>query len=119
MGIIEIKNLTIWSTTGWYKEEVVLANEFRISVKLHLPLEGPVNHLSSTVDYAEVTRLIKEVFQHTPPLLEQINEQIADVVLMAFQVIERMEVKVEKRHPSIGADVECVSYSRTWQQQRK
>lgn len=119
MGIIEIKNLKIWSNTGWYREELLVANEFSISVKMHLRLDASVSHLSSTVDYAEVTRLIKEVFQQAPPLLEQINEQIARNVLKAFQVVERMSVKVEKKHPSIGADVESVSYTRIWVQQHK
>jgi dihydroneopterin aldolase len=114
MGIIEIKHLRIWSSTGWYQEEQLVANEFLITVKLHVTSEGQVDSLESTVDYALAAELIRQVFQQAPPLLEQINEQIAQVLLNRFQVVEKLEVSVEKLHPSIGVEAESVSYSRLW-----
>lgn len=119
MGVIEIKNISIWARIGWYAEELLIANEFRVSVKMWVDVHGNITELTQTVDYASVAGCIQRVFQQPVTLLEQINEQIALNILDNFQIVDRLVVKVEKRHPSIGVSATGVSYKKEWHRQRK
>ncbi|MBP6302772.1 MAG: dihydroneopterin aldolase [Bacteroidia bacterium] len=114
MGIIEIKNISIWARIGWYDEELLIANEFRISVKLWVRVNENISELNETVDYASVSNSIKIVFQQPVTLLEQINEHIAFSILNDFQVVDKLVVKVKKMHPSIGVKANSVSYKKEW-----
>lgn len=114
MGVIEIKDIIIWARVGWYPEELLIANEFRVSVKMWVDIQGNISELTQTVDYSAVGNCIKLVFQHPVTLLEQINEHIAQSILNDFQVIDKLIVKVEKMHPSIGVNVGSVSYKKEW-----
>lgn len=114
MGVIEIKNISIWARIGWYEEELLIANEFRISVKMWVEVRENITELTQTVDYASVADCIKVVFQQPVTLLEQINEQVAQSILHNFQMVDRLIVKVEKRHPSIGVIATGVSYKKEW-----
>jgi dihydroneopterin aldolase len=114
METIEIKNMSIWARIGWYAEELLIANEFRVSVKLWVRVNENISELNETVDYAAVANTIKLVFQQPVTLLEQINEHIAKSVFEDFQVVDRLIVKVEKMHPSIGVNASSVSYKKEW-----
>ncbi|MFA7380689.1 MAG: dihydroneopterin aldolase [Bacteroidia bacterium] len=114
MGVIEIKNISIWARIGWYAEELLIANEFRVSVKMWVDVSGNIAELTQTVDYAAVADCIKIVFQQPVTLLEQINEQVAKSILLNFQMVDRLVVKVEKMHPAIGIRACSVSYKKEW-----
>ena len=55
--------MSIWAQIGWYAEELLIANEFRVSIKIWVRVNEDITGLNETVDYAAVANTIKLVFQ--------------------------------------------------------
>lgn len=105
MDEIRICDLKIYAYHGVYEEEKKNGQEFRIDAVLHLDLRkaGKEDDLNVSVHYGEVCQFMHTFFsEHRFDLIEAAAEHLAYEVLMAFPLLQGIELEVKKPHAPIG-----------------
>lgn len=119
MDQITIQNLEIFANHGVYPEENTLGQKFLISAVLHLSTRkaGRSDRLEDSVNYGEVSHFIKKYTEsHTYQLLETLAEQLASQILLAFPLVQAVDLEIKKPWAPIGLPLDTVSLkiSRGW-----
>ncbi len=111
MGTIKVKNIRIYAYHGCLVEEGKIGSDYRIdlSVKANLKKSAKTDHLSDTVDYVHLNKIVKEEMAIKTKLLETVADKILDRILLEIPLVESLKVKVSKLNPPIGGNVEMVS----------
>lgn len=114
---IEINRLQIYAHHGVMHQELVIGNEFEVSVKLLYPAEDAIknDNLGATLNYAEACDEIKRVMAQPSALLENVCGRLHNALCSRFPLIKSGTVKVAKLKPPIsGAQMESVAVELTW-----
>lgn len=112
---IKLVDIQIYAPLGWYPEEKVLGNHFRVNIEIDVQIKEDQEGLEGTVDYAEVCTLVKEIFStNNIRLLETVTDNIGSLILARFQTIEKVIVEVCKLHPVMCLHVRAASVQRTF-----
>lgn len=99
---IQLPNLRFFATHGMYAEEADIGAEFEVNISL--TIKAPKNKITSleeTINYAEVYRIIGEVFSERKALLETLAMEIAETLKQEFSSIKKISVQIIKLHPPI------------------
>lgn len=107
---IQLHNLCFFGHHGVYEEERRVGNEFEVN--LSLTVKAPrevIDSLEQTINYAEVYRIVKEIFITPQALLETLAQQIAEAVKKSFPSVKKISVQIIKPHPPIVAFSGAVS----------
>lgn len=119
MDRINIKKLEVFAKHGVLPEENVLGQKFLISATLYCDTRkaGRTDELSESVNYAEVSELIKKCTEtHMFRLIERLAEYLAGEILRSFPQIAKLELEVEKPWAPVLLPLETVSVkiTRAW-----
>ena len=111
MGIIKISNIRVYAYHGCLVEEGKIGSDYRVDleVKADLKKSAKTDHLSDTVDYVHLNRIVKEEMAVRTKLLETVASSILDRILSELELVNRAQVKVSELNPPIGGNVEMVS----------
>ena len=112
MDQIIIQDLTVYAKHGVSAEENVLGQQFLVSVTMDIDLSdaGQTDNLSKSVDYGEACHFITDFMQqHTYRLIEAAAEHLAEELLMRYEQIKKLRVRVKKPWAPIGLPVKTVS----------
>ena len=111
MGTIRVTNIRAHAHHGCLAEESIIGSEYRVdvSVKVDLSKASISDHLSDTVDYVHINRIVKEEMLIPSKLLEHVAKRIINRILLDIQMTQKVEVSVSKINPPIGGDVEMVT----------
>ena len=111
MGTIKISNIKIYAYHGCLVEEGKIGSDYRIdlSVKADLKKSADTDHLSDTVDYVHLNKIVKEEMAVRTKLLETVAAMILDRILLEIPLVNKAKIKVSKLNPPIGGNVEMVS----------
>ncbi len=111
MGIIKIKNIRVYAYHGCLVEEGKIGSDYRVDleVKADLKKSAQTDHLSDTVDYVHLNRIVKEEMAVRTKLLETVASSILDRILEELALVTWARVSVSKLNPPIGGNVEMVS----------
>ncbi len=92
-------------------EEGKIGSDYRIdlTVKANLKKSAETDHLSDTVDYVHLNKIVKEEMAVRTKLLETVANTILDRILFEIPIVDNVKVKVSKLNPPIGGNVEMVS----------
>lgn len=92
-------------------EEGKIGSDYRIdlSVKADLKNSAETDHLSDTVDYVHLNKIVKEEMAVRTKLLETVAALILDRILLEIPLVNKAKIKVSKLNPPIGGNVEMVS----------
>lgn len=104
---IELNGLKFHAFHGITAEERRVGSDFEVNVALFLAgdLESfEKDSLDKSINYAEAYQLIQKEFCITSKLLENVATRIAETLFRHFELLEKVEVKVEKVNPPIQAD---------------
>lgn len=107
---IQLNNLRFYAPHGLYAEEAQLGNEFEVNIALEV--KAPKSKLTSieqTVNYAEVYRLVKDLFAVRNELLESLAMEIAATIKQTFSSVRRISVQITKCNPPIASFTGSVS----------
>lgn len=90
---------------GVGKQEQVVGNDYLVSVSIDYPFETAMvsDHVSDTINYAEVYQLVANVMACKAQLLESVAYQIGRQVIERFPLTESIDVEVVKQNPPMGA----------------
>lgn len=112
MDIINIKDLEIFAHHGVLMEENVLGQKFLVSAKLfvHTREAGQNDDLEKSVNYALVCNEIKAFMENnTFKLIETVAEKTAEMLLIKFNGIRKIEIEIKKPWAPILQSVDYVS----------
>ena len=112
MDCIRIKKLEVFARHGAIPEENVLGQKFLISVNLYCSVRkaGQTDNLDCSVSYAQVAEFIKKrTEENTFRLIERLAEYLAQELLLAFPLVQKLDVEVEKPWAPVRLPLETVS----------
>jgi dihydroneopterin aldolase len=112
---IELQNVRIFAFHGFFPEERVLGNWYRINLKVKLKNKQLIDdQLVNTLDYGTLFLVCKEVMANSVDLLETVVETIFDrIVSLSNQIIE-INLELSKENPPLGISAGNSSISRKW-----
>ncbi|MBK0369638.1 dihydroneopterin aldolase [Flavobacterium agrisoli] len=111
MSIIKLKNIRTFSYHGCLIEEGKIGSDYSVNltIKANLKKSTKTDHLSDTVDYVHLNRIVVEEMAVRSHLLEHVAKRINRRVLDEIPMVEKTIVEVSKINPPIGGDVESVT----------
>jgi len=111
MGIIRVRNIRVYAYHGCLIEEGKIGSDYRVDLKIRADLSksAKTDHLSDTVDYVHLNRIVKEEMAIRSKLLEQVADRILDRILEEISMVKKVEIAVSKLNPPIGGNVAMVT----------
>lgn len=108
---ILLDNIEIFAHHGVFEQETRVGNSFMINLKLEVDLENASlsDELGDTVSYAEVFQIVKEEMKIPSKLLEHAAGRIIRRLKNTYSSIGRIELKLSKRNPPVGGQVDFAS----------
>ena len=118
MDRIHIEKLEVFARHGVCREENSLGQKFLISADLYKDLHeaGKTDELTATVHYGKVCEFITKIAsENTYKLIEKLAEEIANKVLIKFDV-DRVKIRVDKPWAPmlLHVDTVFVEVERQW-----
>ena len=95
---ILLKDICCFAYHGVAPQENIIGNEYLINLRL--------NNVSDTVSYADIHEAVKAEMSVSSKLLEHVCGRIAQRLLAEFPAIEEIELRLSKRNPPMGADID-------------
>lgn len=119
MDKIYIQDLEIYGFHGVNQQEKDMGQRFLISLELFFSLQaaGESDDLKETVSYAQVCVDIEEEFKKAKyDLIEKAAEELAKFVLINYNLVDRVKVKIKKPWAPIGKPLDhvAVEVDREW-----
>ena len=111
MGIIRLENVRLYGFHGCLKEEEMIGSDYRVDLEVQADLQkaSRSDHLSDTVDYVHLQRIIREEMSKRTKLIETVAARILDRVMEELPEVLESAVSVSKINPPIGGDVQQVT----------
>lgn len=105
---IFLKEIRCYAYHGVAPQENLIGNEYVIDLKLKVDINqaSQTDEVADTVSYADVHELIKAEMAVPSKLLEHVGGRMATKLFEAFPAIEEIELRLSKRNPPMGADID-------------
>lgn len=105
---IFLKELRCYAYHGVAPQENLIGNEYVIDLKLKVDISqaSQTDEVTDTVSYADVHELIKAEMAVPSKLLEHVGGRMATKLFEVFPAIEEIELRLSKRNPPMGADID-------------
>lgn len=110
-NIIRIKKATFYGYHGVRTEEQSVGGKFEADVDIYTNFEKAAinDSLQDTIDYHKVYKFLYQLaLEQKYYLIETLAVKIADSLLMKFNTITKIAVRVRKNNPPLGGVVDCV-----------
>ncbi len=108
---IVLENLVIYAYHGVMPQENLVGNEYIINIKIKVDLSESCSSdsLGDTISYADICDLIKQEMKNISKLIEHAAKRIIDRLKREYPHIEAIELKLSKRNPPMGAQIDYAS----------
>lgn len=103
-----LDRMKFYARHGVDQQETVVGGVFMLDMKLQIDFSQALvtDDLEHTVSYAAVYELAKKEMDIPSKLLEYAAGRIAGSLLNHFPKIQKIELKLSKQNPPMGADLE-------------
>lgn len=103
MGKVALEGMEFYARHGYYEEERIIGNKYRVDVTLDLDFTDAAaeDNLEGTVNYEKVYEIVAEVMSINAKLLEHLAGKMIAALKKNFPQIKEVEVKVSKYNPPI------------------
>ena len=114
MGRIYLKNIRLYAFHGCMDEEEKIGSDYVVNVFVDTDLShySLSDDLKDTVDYVALHAIVKKEMSIRAKLLEKVADRILKRILKEHPEVVLVNVKVAKRNPPIGGNVEEVAVER-------
>lgn len=91
--------------------ENLVGNEYIIALRLKVDIgrAAETDEVADTVSYADVYEAVKEEMSIPSKLLEHVCGRIVGRLFADFPSVEEIEIKLSKRNPPMGADIDTAA----------
>ena len=105
---IILKDLRFYAYHGVGAQETQVGNEFVLDLRLRMDWTRAIrsDDVNDTLSYAEVYEAVKDEMARPSRLLEHVVGRIARRLFQDFSSLEEIELRLVKRNPPMGADIE-------------
>lgn len=105
---IFLDNVRFFAYHGVGEQERQVGNEFIINLRLKVDIcqASKTDDLTDTVSYADIYEAVKKEMETPSQLLEHVCRRICQNLFRTFPTIEAIELKLAKRNPPMGADLD-------------
>lgn len=105
---IILENLHIFARHGVATQETTIGNDFIISLRIGTDFTRALEQddLDGTISYADLTESIKKEMAIPSKLLEHVGGRIVRRLFDEYPSIQSVELKLCKRNPPMGADID-------------
>lgn len=105
---IILKDLRFYAYHGVGAQETQVGNEFVLDLRLRMDWARAIrsDDVNDTLSYAEVYEAVKDEMARPSRLLEHVAGRIARRLFQDFSSLEEIELRLVKRNPPMGADIE-------------
>lgn len=105
---IILKDLRFYAYHGVGAQETQVGNEFVLDLRLRMDWTRAIrsDDVNDTLSYAEVYEAVKDEMARPSRLLEHVADRIARRLFQDFSSLEEIELRLVKRNPPMGADIE-------------
>jgi len=110
-NIIRIRKATFYGYHGVRSEEQSVGGKFEADVDIYTDFTDAAHEdsLAKTIDYHKVYSFMYHLaLDQKYYLIESLASKIADEMLMKFERINKIAVRVRKNNPPLGGVVDCV-----------
>jgi dihydroneopterin aldolase len=110
-NIIRIKRATFYGYHGVMSEEQSVGGKFEADVDMYTNFAEAAkkDSLHETIDYHKVYKVLYRLaLEQKNYLIESVATKIADELLMKFEAIDKIAVRVRKNNPPLGGVVDSV-----------
>lgn len=109
VSYILLDNLRFFAHHGVGEQETLVGNEFSVSLKLKVDIRHAMqtDNVADTVSYADIYEAVKAEMDIPSKLLEHVAGRIVHRLFHDFPQIEETSLKLSKRNPPMGADIEA------------
>lgn len=107
MDKIIIKDLKLYAYHGVNPEEKIEGQNFVLDIECKIDLSKPcvTDDVNDTVSYAHIIKLVRKVFTAEKyDLLEKAAQEVADAILVKFDIIKKVKVTLKKPEAPVKAD---------------
>ncbi|MEQ9403081.1 MAG: dihydroneopterin aldolase [Cyclobacteriaceae bacterium] len=103
MGKVSLEGMEFYARHGYYEEERIIGNKYRVDVELDLDFSEATKEdkLEGTVDYERVYEIVRDVMSIDAKLLEHLAGKMIRALKNNFDQINEVEVKISKYNPPI------------------
>jgi dihydroneopterin aldolase len=114
MGKIYLKNIRLYAFHGCMDEEEKIGSDYIVNVvvKTNLDKSSKSDQLKDTVYYVALHAIVKKEMEQRAKLLEHVADRILNRIIKEHPSVQKAKVKVSKRNPPIGGNVEEVAVKR-------
>ena len=107
-GYILLKDLRFQARHGVGAQETLVGNEFTVNLRLRTDLSKAVrtDDVADTLSYADVFEAVRDEMSRPSQLLEHVAGRIARRLFQDFPALDAIELKLMKRNPPMGADID-------------
>ena len=114
MGRIYLKNIRLYAFHGCMDEEEKIGSDYVVNVFVDTDLNHSSlsDDLKDTVDYVALHAIVKKEMSIRAKLLEKVADRVLKRILKEHPEVVLVNVKVAKRNPPIGGNVEEVAVER-------
>ena len=107
MGVIEVKNIKIYTNHGCLEEEAKIGSEYRVDIKVNADLSksSKTDDLLDTVDYVHLNKIAFEEMAIRSKLLEEVAQRMLTRIFAEIPMVKKAKVSVAKINPPIGGNV--------------
>ena len=114
MGKIYLKNIRLYAYHGCMDEEEKIGSDYvvNIVVDTNLDQSSKTDNLKDTVDYVALHAIVKTEMQQRAKLLEHVADRILKRIITEYPTVTKAKVKVAKKNPPVGGNVEEVAVKR-------
>ena len=111
--VIEINGIKLYAFHGCLPEEEKIGGHYVVDVMLNTDFTSAslTDHLSETIDYVDVNRIVEEEMAIRSKLIEHVGQRIVQRLKNEFPTIFTVRLKVTKLSPPINGDVDSVAIS--------
>ncbi|MBD8389434.1 dihydroneopterin aldolase [Dysgonomonas sp. BGC7] len=108
---ILLENLVFYANHGVFEQEKNVGNVYIVNLKLDVDLGKSCasDNLTDTVSYADVYADVKEQMMYPSNLLEHVAKRIVDCLKNKYPTIRTVEIKLSKRNPPMGGQLDYAS----------
>lgn len=105
---ILLKDICYFAYHGVAPQENIIGNEYLINLRLKVDISQAIqtDDVSDTVSYADIHEAVKAEMSVSSKLLEHVCGRIVQRLLAEFPAIEEIELRLSKRNPPMGADID-------------
>lgn len=105
---IFLKEVRFFARHGVAPQERTVGNEFTVNLRLKVDVSHATetDDVADTVSYADVYEAMKAEMNLPSRLLEHVCARIVKRLFRDFPPVEEVEIRLSKRNPPMGADVD-------------